>query len=54
MVVMEVAMEATDLVFTGGQLGMNPAAIPFMLMAGFLAPWPYNYWRLKLHGRACH
>ncbi|SPO37400.1 uncharacterized protein PSFLO_02873 [Pseudozyma flocculosa] len=22
--------------------------------AGFLAPLPYNYWRIKIYGRACH
>ena len=21
--------------------------MPLMLIAGFLTPWPYNYWRLK-------
>ncbi|MGY8702901.1 MAG: DUF4396 domain-containing protein [Candidatus Poseidoniales archaeon] len=25
-----------------------------MLVVGFLAPWPYNYWRLKKYGVACH
>jgi len=25
-----------------------------MLIAGFLAPLPYNYWRLKALGKACH
>jgi len=25
-----------------------------MLTAGFLAPLPYNYWRLKALGKACH
>jgi len=24
------------------------------LVAGFLAPWPYNYWRLKRYGQSCH
>jgi copper chaperone CopZ len=54
MLMMEVAMEITDLVATGGQLGMNYYAIPVMLIAGFITPWPYNYWRLKKHGAACH
>jgi hypothetical protein len=25
-----------------------------MLAVGFLTPWPYNYWRLKKFGIACH
>ena len=54
MLMMEVAMEVTDLVATGGLLGMNYYAIPVMLVAGFITPWPYNYWRLKKYGVACH
>ncbi len=53
MLMMEIAMEITDLLFTQGSLGMNPVAIPFMLVVGFLTPWPYNYWRLKKYGKAC-
>ncbi|HJN55480.1 MAG TPA: DUF4396 domain-containing protein [Candidatus Poseidoniales archaeon] len=54
MLMMEIAMEITDLLFTGGALGLDPIAIPFMLIVGFLTPWPYNYWRLKKYGKACH
>jgi len=54
MLMMEIAMEVTDLLFTKGELGLNPIAIPFMLLVGFLTPWPYNYWRLKKYGVACH
>jgi len=54
MLMMEIAMETTDLVFTGGQLGLDPLAIVPMLIVGFLTPWPYNYWRLKKYGIACH
>jgi hypothetical protein len=25
-----------------------------MLLAGFLTPWPYNYWRLKKYNASCH
>jgi len=25
-----------------------------MLAAGFITPLPYNYWRLKALGKACH
>ena len=54
MLMMEIAMELTDLLFTKGELGLMPIAIPFMLIVGFLTPWPYNYWRLKKYGQACH
>ena len=54
MLMMEVAMEITDLWFTKGELGMNPWAIPFMLIVGFLTPWPFNYWRLEKTGKCCH
>jgi hypothetical protein len=54
MLMMEIAMEITDLLFTGGALGMNYYAIPLMLLVGFITPWPYNYWRLKKFGQACH
>ena len=54
MLMMEIAMELTDLWFTQGALGMNPIAIPFMLLVGFLTPWPFNYWRLEKTGKCCH
>ena len=50
---MEIAMEATDWLLTGG-IGMTWWVIPPMLVVGFLTPWPYNYWRLKKYGQACH
>ena len=40
MVVMEVCMNAVDLVFAGGVIHLW--IIPFMLITGFLAPLPYN------------
>ena len=54
MLMMEIAMETTDLIYTGGQLGLDPRAIIPMLVVGFLTPWPYNYWRLKKYGVSCH
>ena len=54
MLMMEIAMEITDLLFTQGELGLMPLAIPFMLVVGFVTPWPYNYWRLKKYGVSCH
>jgi copper chaperone CopZ len=53
MIAMELAMEATDWLLTGN-IGMTWWVIPPMLIAGFLTPWPYNYWRLKKYGMACH
>ena len=50
---MEIAMEATDWLLTGG-MGMTWWVIAPMLIVGFLTPWPYNYWRLKKFGQACH
>ena len=53
MVAMEIAMNATDWVLTGGAV-LTWWVVPIMLAAGFIAPWPYNYWRLKKWGKACH
>ena len=52
MVVMEVCMNAVDLVLAGGVI--NLWIIPFMLIAGFLSPLPYNYYRLKKYNESCH
>ena len=53
MVAMETAMNLTDFLMTGGAK-LTWWVIPFMLLAGFLAPLPYNYWRLKALGKSCH
>tara|TARA_X000000368_G_scaffold356159_1_gene298121 strand:+ start:494 stop:940 length:447 start_codon:yes stop_codon:yes gene_type:complete len=53
MISMEVAMNSTDYVLTGGAI-LNWWVIPLMLLAGFITPWPYNYWRLKKFGINCH
>ena len=50
---MEVAMNLVDVAVTGGAM-LTLQVIPLMLLAGFLAPLPYNYWRLKALGKACH
>ena len=50
---MEAAMNIVDLVLTGGAK-LTWWVIAPMLIAGFLTPWPYNYWRLKKYGVACH
>ena len=53
MVSMEIAMNLTDYLLTGGAM-LTWWVIPIMLIVGFLTPWPYNYWRLKKFGIACH
>jgi hypothetical protein len=53
MVGMELAMNLVDVAVTGGAM-LTLRVIPLMLIAGFLAPLPYNYWRLKTLGKACH
>ena len=53
MISMEVAMNLTDYLLTGGAI-LNWWVVPLMLMVGFVTPWPYNYWRLKKFNIACH
>ena len=53
MISMEVAMNAVDLFLTGGAR-LTWWVVPLMLAAGFITPLPYNYWRLKALGKACH
>lgn len=53
MVAMEATMNLVDWSMTGGAI-LTWWVIPIMLAAGFVTPWPYNYWRLKKWGKACH
>ncbi|MGB0635645.1 MAG: DUF4396 domain-containing protein [Paracoccaceae bacterium] len=53
MIAMEAAMNITDVMLTGGAI-LTWWVIPLMLIAGFITPLPYNYWRLKALGKACH
>ena len=58
MVGMEVVMNTTDFMITGGKaqlssMGYWLAFLPAAL-AGFLTPLPYNYYQLKKHNKACH
>lgn len=58
MIAMELAMNATDFMLTGGgQMIGTPqywlAFIPAAIM-GFLVPLPYNYYQLKKNNKACH
>jgi len=53
MISMEVAMNVTDVLLTGGAK-LTWWVIPIMLIVGFLTPLPYNYWRLQALNKACH
>ncbi|MCY3980183.1 MAG: DUF4396 domain-containing protein [Alphaproteobacteria bacterium] len=53
MISMEVVMNAVDWALTGGAI-LTWWVVPLMLTAGFITPLPYNYWRLKALGKACH
>jgi hypothetical protein len=53
MILMEAAMNLADYGMMG-EPAITIGVLPFTLGAGFLAAWPYNYWRLKKHGKCCH
>ena len=53
MVAMEVAMNSVDWLVLG-EAKLVWWIVPLMLLAGFLTPWPYNYYRLKKYNFACH
>jgi copper chaperone CopZ len=58
MVGMEFAMNMTDFMITGGKAAFNTvgywlALVPAMI-AGFVLPLPYNYYKLEKHGKSCH
>ena len=53
MISMEIAMNFTDFIFTGGAI-LNWHVLPIMLLAGFLTPLPYNYYKLKKYNISCH
>jgi len=52
MISMELAMNTVDVILAGGVLVWW--VIPIMLLAGFITPLPYNYYRLKKYGKSCH
>ncbi|KID93360.1 hypothetical protein MAJ_10676, partial [Metarhizium majus ARSEF 297] len=58
MMTMELAENAVDYHLTGGQVAVDSPAFwvagAVAMAAGFLAPLPYNYLRLKKYGKACH
>jgi len=53
MISMEAVMNITDVALTGGAR-LTWWVLPIMWVVGFLTPLPYNYWRLKALGKACH
>ena len=53
MIAMESTMNMTNLMLTGGAI-LKWWVIPIMLLAGFITSLPYNYWRIKVLGKACH
>lgn len=52
MISMEAAMNTVDVLLTGGAT-ITWWVMPIMLLAGFITPLPYNYWRLKALGKGC-
>ena len=53
MISMEISMNLVDWLIMG-EAKINLLILPIMLLAGFLTPWPYNYWRLKKFNISCH
>ncbi|OUW96777.1 MAG: hypothetical protein CBD97_00595 [Pelagibacteraceae bacterium TMED237] len=53
MIAMEIAMNSVDWLILG-EAKIVWWIVPLMLLAGFLTPWPYNYYRLKKYNIACH
>ena len=53
MLAMEIAMTLVDVAITGGAM-LTWWILPIMFAAGFMVAVPYNYWRLKALGKACH
>lgn len=58
MLAMEFTENLVTLGLSDGSMGLADARFwavtGVSMLAGFLAPLPYNYWRLKFLGKACH
>lgn len=58
MVTMELAENIVDFHLTGGLVQLDSAAFwgaaLLSVSAGFIAPLPYNYVRLRRYGKSCH
>ena len=52
MIAMELAMNLTDIAITGGAKNNFDCLTHYA--SSRLTPLPYNYWRLKALGKACH
>ena len=53
MISMEISMILVDYILFG-EAKLVFWVVPLMLLAGFITPLPYNYWRLKALGKSCH
>ena len=53
MISMEISMNLVDYILVG-EARLVFWVVPLMLLAGFITPLPYNYWRLKALGKSCH
>ena len=53
MISMEISMNLVDYILVG-EAKLVFWVVPIMLLAGFITPLPYNYWRLKALGKSCH
>ena len=53
MISMEISMNAVDWIIVG-EAKLTIYIIPIMLLAGFITPLPYNYWKLKKYNINCH
>ena len=53
MLAMEIAMNSVDWLILG-EAKLVWWIVPIMLLAGFLTPLPYNYYRLKKYNIDCH
>jgi hypothetical protein len=53
MISMEISMNTVDFILLG-EAKLVWWILPLMLTAGFLTPWPYNYYRLKKYNISCH
>ncbi|KAF9634086.1 hypothetical protein BFW01_g4981 [Lasiodiplodia theobromae] len=58
MLTMEMAQNVVDYHLTGGAVNLGDpwfwSAAAISIGAGFIAPLPYNYVRLRRYGKACH
>ena len=53
MISIEIDMNYTDFILNGAAI-INLKSLPLVLLAGFIVPLPYNYWKLKTTGISCH